>query len=115
MADVDAPAARSSHRYGPDSRSNERSWNQGSDTAPYYDNQRYQGVASRHGRGAHSGRGSGSGRRAKGYRRLWEHVKTVGRGDAIDVDKLYVRCTTAQGAAATADVFIYGYDLTFLS
>jgi hypothetical protein len=35
--------------------------------------------------------------------------------DAIDVDKLYVRCTTAQGAAATADVFIYGYDLTFLS
>jgi hypothetical protein len=35
--------------------------------------------------------------------------------DAIDVDKLYVRCTTVQGAAATADVFIYGYDLTFLS
>ena len=35
--------------------------------------------------------------------------------DAIDVDKLYIRCTTAQGAAATADVFIYGYDLTFLS
>ena len=28
---------------------------------------------------------------------------------------LYIRCTTAQGAAATADVFIYGYDLTFLS
>jgi hypothetical protein len=27
---------------------------------------------------------------------------------------LYIRCTTAQGAAATADVFIYGYDLTFL-
>lgn len=35
--------------------------------------------------------------------------------DAIDVDKLYIRCTTAQGAAATADVFIYGYDLTFLA
>ena len=34
--------------------------------------------------------------------------------DAIDVDKLYIRCTTVQGAAATADVFIYGYDLTFL-
>ena len=28
---------------------------------------------------------------------------------------LYFRCTTAQGAAATADVFIYGYDLTFQS
>lgn len=27
---------------------------------------------------------------------------------------LYLRCTTAQGAAATADVFVYGYDLTFL-
>jgi hypothetical protein len=35
--------------------------------------------------------------------------------DALTVDKLYIRCTTAQGAAATADVFIYGYDLTFLS
>lgn len=35
--------------------------------------------------------------------------------DAIDVTQLYVRCTTVQGAAATADVFIYGYDLTFLS
>lgn len=35
--------------------------------------------------------------------------------DAIDVGQLYVRCTTVQGAAATADVFIYGYDLTFLS
>jgi hypothetical protein len=35
--------------------------------------------------------------------------------DAIEVDQLYIRCTTAQGAAATADVFIYGYDLTFLS
>jgi len=35
--------------------------------------------------------------------------------DAIDVSELYIRCTTAQGAAATAYVFIYGYDLTFLS
>jgi hypothetical protein len=35
--------------------------------------------------------------------------------DAIDVSQLYIRCTTAQGAAATADVFIYGYDLTFLA
>lgn len=35
--------------------------------------------------------------------------------DAVDVTQLYIRCTTAQGAAATADVFIYGYDLTFLS
>lgn len=35
--------------------------------------------------------------------------------DAITVDQLYIRCTTVQGAAATADVFLYGYDLTFLS
>ncbi len=35
--------------------------------------------------------------------------------DALNVDQLYIRCTTVQGAAATADVFIYGYDLTFLS
>jgi hypothetical protein len=34
--------------------------------------------------------------------------------DAITGLNLYVRNTTAQGAAATADVFIYGYDLTFL-
>ena len=34
--------------------------------------------------------------------------------DAITGTPLYIRCTTAQGAAATADVFIYGYDLTFL-
>ena len=34
--------------------------------------------------------------------------------DAITGSPLYIRCTTAQGAAATADVFIYGYDLTFL-
>lgn len=35
--------------------------------------------------------------------------------DAITSGNLYIRCTTAQGAAATADVFIYGYDLTFLA
>ena len=35
--------------------------------------------------------------------------------DVISGSKLYIRCTTAQGAAATADVFIYGYDLSFLS
>ena len=34
--------------------------------------------------------------------------------DALTGTPLYIRCTTAQGAAATADVFIYGYDLTFL-
>ena len=34
--------------------------------------------------------------------------------DAVTGTPLYIRCTTAQGAAATADVFIYGYDLTFL-
>ena len=33
--------------------------------------------------------------------------------DAVSGTPLYIRCTTAQGAAATADVFIYGYDLTF--
>lgn len=34
--------------------------------------------------------------------------------DAITGSPLYIRCTTAQGAPATADVFIYGYDLSFL-
>jgi hypothetical protein len=34
--------------------------------------------------------------------------------DAITGANLYIRNTTAQAAAATADVFIYGYDLTFL-
>lgn len=34
--------------------------------------------------------------------------------DSISGTPLYIRCTTVQGAAATADVFIYGYDLTFL-
>lgn len=35
--------------------------------------------------------------------------------DLVTGGNLYIRCTTAQGAAATADVFIYGYDLSFLS
>ena len=34
--------------------------------------------------------------------------------DAITGTPLYIRCAVAQGSAATADVFIYGYDLTFL-
>lgn len=34
--------------------------------------------------------------------------------DSLTGGNLYIRCTTAQGAAATADVYIYGYDLTFL-
>lgn len=34
--------------------------------------------------------------------------------DAVTGTPLYIRNTTVQGAAATADVFIYGYDLTFL-
>ena len=34
--------------------------------------------------------------------------------NSITSTPLYIRNTTVQGAAATADVFIYGYDLTFL-
>jgi hypothetical protein len=34
--------------------------------------------------------------------------------DSITGTPLYIRNTVVQGAAATADVFIYGYDLTFL-
>lgn len=34
--------------------------------------------------------------------------------DKVATTPLYIRCTTAQGAAATADVLIYGYDLSFL-
>ena len=34
--------------------------------------------------------------------------------DAVTETPLYIRNTTAQGADATADVFIYGYDLSFL-
>ena len=35
--------------------------------------------------------------------------------DFIDISQLYIRCTTAQGAAATADIYIEGYDLSILS
>jgi len=35
--------------------------------------------------------------------------------NSITGTPLYIRNTTVQGAAATADVFIYGYDLTFQS
>ena len=41
-------------------------------------------------------------------------VTAASSTDAITGLNLYIRNTTAQGAAATADVFIYGYDLTFL-
>ena len=34
--------------------------------------------------------------------------------DLLSGGNIYIRCTTAQGAAATCDVFIYGYDLSFL-
>ena len=33
---------------------------------------------------------------------------------AITGTNLFIRTPTAQGAAATADIFIYGYDLTFM-
>lgn len=35
--------------------------------------------------------------------------------DLITGNKLYIRCTTPQGAAATADVYVYGYDLSYFS
>ena len=41
-------------------------------------------------------------------------VTAASSTDAITGLNLYIRNTTAQGAAATAAVFIYGYDLTFL-
>ena len=41
-------------------------------------------------------------------------VTAATSSDSITGTSLYLRNTTAQGAAATADVFIYGYDLTFL-
>ena len=41
-------------------------------------------------------------------------VTAASSTDSITGTPLYIRNTTAQGAAATADVFIYGYDLTFL-
>ena len=33
---------------------------------------------------------------------------------AVSSPNLYLNVATAQGAAATADIFVYGYDLTFL-
>lgn len=40
--------------------------------------------------------------------------RTVASTAAISGQNLYVNVGTAQGAAATMDVFVYGYDLTFL-
>lgn len=41
--------------------------------------------------------------------------RTVASTAAIAGGNLYFNVATAQGAAATCDVFVYGYDLTFLS
>lgn len=38
-------------------------------------------------------------------------VKPTATTDLLSVDTLYVRVGTAQGAAATFDAYIYGYDL----
>ncbi len=40
--------------------------------------------------------------------------RTVASTAAQTGSNLYVNVSTAQGAAATMDVFVYGYDLTFL-
>jgi hypothetical protein len=40
--------------------------------------------------------------------------RTVASTAAISGQNLYLNVGTAQGAAATMDVFVYGYDLTFL-
>ena len=40
--------------------------------------------------------------------------RTVASTAAQTGQNLYVNVGTAQGAAATMDVFVYGYDLTFL-
>jgi hypothetical protein len=40
--------------------------------------------------------------------------RTVASTAALAGQNLYVNVGTAQGAAATMDVFVYGYDLTFL-
>lgn len=40
--------------------------------------------------------------------------RTVASTAALSGPNLYVNVGTAQGAAATMDVFVYGYDLTFL-
>jgi hypothetical protein len=41
--------------------------------------------------------------------------RTVAATAAQAGQNLYVNVGTAQGAAATMDVFVYGYDLSFLS
>ena len=40
--------------------------------------------------------------------------RTVASTASTSVQNLYLNVGTAQGAAATMDVFVYGYDLTFL-
>jgi len=40
--------------------------------------------------------------------------RTVASTAALSGPNLYLNVGTAQGAAATMDVFVYGYDLTFL-
>jgi hypothetical protein len=40
--------------------------------------------------------------------------RTVASTAAVTGQNLYVNVSVAQGAAATMDVFVYGYDLTFL-
>jgi hypothetical protein len=40
--------------------------------------------------------------------------RTVASTAALTGGNLYFNVATAQGAAATGDVFVYGYDLTFL-
>jgi len=40
--------------------------------------------------------------------------RTVASTASLSGPNLYVNVGTAQGAAATMDVFVYGYDLTFL-
>jgi hypothetical protein len=40
--------------------------------------------------------------------------RTVASTAAQTTQNIYFNVATAQGAAATADVFVYGYDLTFL-
>lgn len=70
------------------------SWSPQNDTGSYYDGGRDVGPPRGYGSrppamfdNARGGRGSrGRGRGAKGYRKLWEHVKSVGRGDTLDTD-----------------------------
>jgi hypothetical protein len=56
-------------------------WGNGnSDTAPLYDN-RQQGGDRQLQQGPHASKHGNQGRRAKHYRKLWEHVKSVHAGD----------------------------------